>query len=348
MSSQPHLDTEKSSFSLTPPSPSRQPTAIADVSSIVLLPPLPPHTLPPPPLHCNAPCSSTPADINHHSTVIRTNIPAVLTGGENSGQQALKLGQERFVSGQEGKNPGQDSVKLGHSGDNLGQNNRKSGQEEVQGHPTGGSESVGSSYVYGTPNYSGIDSGEEAECLKEVLEQLERERRDLMLGNREISRELNKLDATNTKTVSTLRKLARDNSMLRHDLAAVREREDSSRRKVERSEGRVECLTNKVAVLKQALQQASVASSLNASLQQEVTRLTEDNLVSSLLPSLLILAYHTSLPLFSVLLPLSSIHILSSSVCSYTSLNSLSLSPSLSLVCLLLSRWDIFPFSFTT
>jgi myosin-5 len=40
----------------------------------------------------------------------------------------------------------------------------------------------------------------------------------------------------------------------------------------------VECLANKVAVLKQALQQASNASSLNASLQQEITRLTEDNL----------------------------------------------------------------------
>ena len=337
VSSQPHLDPEKSSFSLTPLSPSRRPTTIADVSSIVLLPPLPPHTLPPPPphlRHCNAPCSSTPADINHHGMVIRTNVPAALTGGENSGQHALKLGQDRVVSGQEGKNPGQDGVVLGHSGGNLRQNDRKSGQEEVQANTTGDSESVGSSYVYGTPNYSGIESSEEAECLKEVLEQLERERRDLMLGNREISRELNKLDATNTKTVSTLRKLARENSMLRHDLTVVREREDSSRREVERSEGRVECLTNKVAVLKQALQQVSVASSLNASLQQEVTRLTEDNLVSSRLPSLFLSSLapspHLS-PLFSVLLPLSSSNLLY-----YVATSLTSLSPPFSLICSLL------------
>ena len=60
---------------------------------------------------------------------------------------------------------------------------------------------------------------------------------------------------------------------------SARERADSSRREVEEREGRVESLSHKVAVLKQALQQASTASSLNASLQHEVARLTEDNLV---------------------------------------------------------------------
>ena len=119
----------------------------------------------------------------------------------------------------------------------------------------------------------------DAECLKDLVDLLERERRELLLGNREMSLELNKVDASNTKTVSTLRKLARENSVLREELASARERADSSRREVEEREGRVESLSHKVAVLKQALQQASTASSLNASLQHEVARLTEDNLV---------------------------------------------------------------------
>lgn len=175
---------------------------------------------------------------------------------------------------------GQGDAKLGQEGEKLGQNTSKSGKDEATTQDTESDRS--SSYVYQTPSYLTVEDSEEAECLKEVLEQLERERRDLILGNREISHELNKLDTTNTKTVSTLRKLARENSSLRRDLAAMREREDSSRREMERSVGREECLTHKVAMLKQALQQASTASSLNASLQQEVARLTEDNLVSSL------------------------------------------------------------------
>ena len=140
---------------------------------------------------------------------------------------------------------------------------------------------------------SGYLMDSEEKCLKELVDQLERERRNLLLGNREMSWELNKIDASNTTIVSTLRKLARENSLLRMELATAREREDSSRREAERSEGKMECLSSKVVLLRQALQQASTASSLNASLQQEVTRLTEDNLVScpQLSPS-------SSLPLF--------------------------------------------------
>ena len=259
------------------PSSSTGSPVIADVSSILILPPLPPHTLPPHLPHNNGPYSSTPADVNYLGT--RPSIPpAGITVIKRMGQQ------ER---GQEDKKLVQGGAKLGQIGDNMEGGEEEGGEANKTAE---NSESVMSSYVYVTPSYLTVDDSEEAECLKEVLEQLERERRYLMLGNREISQELNKLDATNTKTVSTLRKLARENSLLRRDLATVEEREEGSRRDMERSEGRVEVLTSKVTMLKLALQQASAASSMNASLQQEVTRLTGDNLVSCLLSSLSLLS----------------------------------------------------------
>ena len=220
----------------------------------------------------------------------RPDTPGAFFDGDNMGQespklgQGVKMGQGGNKTGQEGVKIGQGDEKSGQEGEKLGQNTSKSGEDEGTTRDTESDQN--SSYAYETPSYLTVEDSEEAECLKEVLEQLERERRDLILGNREISYELNKLDTTNTETVSTLRKLARENSSLRRDLAAMREREDSSRREMERSAGREEYLTHKVAMLKQALQQASTASSLNTSLQQEVARLTEDNLVSPSLPPL--------------------------------------------------------------
>ena len=120
---------------------------------------------------------------------------------------------------------------------------------------------------------------EEIEFLQELVDQLERERKNLLLGNREIYQELNKVDANTVETVSTLRKIARENSILRHQLAEAHDREDSSLRERQRSHGEREGLARKVVVLKQALQQASTASSFSASLQHEVTRLTQENLV---------------------------------------------------------------------
>ena len=128
---------------------------------------------------------------------------------------------------------------------------------------------------------SGRDTtDDEIECLKELVDQLERERQNLFLGNREMCQELNKVDATKMMTVSTLKKIAKENMLLRKELATVREMEGSYLQEMEQSRSEIEGLLTEVADMKLALQQAYTASSLNTSLQQEVTRLTEENLVS--------------------------------------------------------------------
>ena len=163
-------------------------------------------------------------------------------------------------------------VHLGNATVDLTQEVEKSGQSNVL---------LGlDSFESGQTSFeTGDDATEDIELLKGLVTQLERERQNLLLGNREICQELNKIDATKTATVSTLHKIAKENSLLRKELATVREKEDSTHKERERGRSEVQCLVKKVAVLKQALQQASGASGLNASLQQEVTRLTEENLV---------------------------------------------------------------------
>jgi myosin-5 len=162
-------------------------------------------------------------------------------------------------------------VHLGNATVDLTQEVEKSGQSNVL---------LGlDSFESGQTSFeTGDDATEDIELLKGLVTQLERERQNLLLGNREICQELNKIDATKTATVSTLHKIAKENSLLRKELATVREKEDSTHKERERGRSEVQCLVKKVAVLKQALQQASGASGLNASLQQEVTRLTEENL----------------------------------------------------------------------
>lgn len=174
------------------------------------------------------------------------------------GQTTVESGQDVEKSGQSNSISGQDSFKSGQSEIISAQDSFKSGQSSIE---------------------TGCDTTDELECLKELVDQLERERENLLLGNREIYQELNKIDASKTATVSTLQNIARENSFLRKELAVVQEKEDSSKKKRERDRGEMQGLVKKVALLKQALQQASSATTLNASLQQEVTRLTEENLV---------------------------------------------------------------------
>ena len=255
MSSPQHSpSSEEDSFSLTPPSPVRpHPSALYRENFLPSKPGL------------IRPYSSTP-DLQYGSTGIS---PTAFK------ERLCILGQPIPELGQGVEKLGQSAMKSGQGIDESGQSSRvmielESDSSELKG------------MISESPNYeSEWDStADEIELLKELAEQLERERRNLLLGNREMYHELNKIDATKTATVSTLRKIAQENSFLRKELATFRNKEESVRLEVESSRGEVESLKSRVVVLKQALQQTSTAASLNVSLQQEVTRLTQENLVS--------------------------------------------------------------------
>lgn len=237
-------------FVLSPLSSDTPTSTVGDVPSIILLPPLPAQVT-------NGPCSSTP-DMHYDSMRINPGMQCHVNGVEIASSQ---LGQSDIMSGQDSSESGQASIESGQDVAKSGQNNIsglesfKSGQSSIE---------------------SGHDVTDELEFLQELVDQLEREKHKLMQGNIEICHELSKVDASKTATVSTLKKIAQENSFLRKELEVVREKEENWSKEKEQE---MQCLTKKVATLKQALQQASNTTSLNASLQQEVTRLTEENLV---------------------------------------------------------------------
>lgn len=237
------------SFSLTPSSPHQQQqqqlsALLGDISSFTLLPPLP-HT------HTTVrPYSSTP-DIQYDSIGIK---PITTTNIIHEHDCSVgNLGQPDLKSQQTDEKLGQSGSITGPTSFEMGQISYETGQDTT--------------------------TDDKVEFLQELVDQLERERQNLLLGNREICQELNKVDASNTATVSTLKKIARENSFLRKQLGDAHERENDSLRERKKHHGEMQGLVKKVTVLKQALQHVSHASSLNASLQQEVTRLTEENLV---------------------------------------------------------------------
>ena len=238
---------------------------MGDVPSIILLPPLPAQLT-------NGPCSSTP-DMQSESMGINPGVKRHVNGMEIS-QSSLQLGPRDNLSGQASSESGQASIESEHNVGKSGQNNIsgldsfKSGQNNISGLDSFKS---GQSSIE-----SGHDVTDELEFLQELVDQLEREKHKLMQGNIEICQELSKVDASKTATVSTLKKIAQENSFLRKELAVVREKEEDLSKKKDQE---MQCLMKKVTTLKQALQQSSSTTSLNASLQQEVARLTEENLV---------------------------------------------------------------------
>lgn len=251
-------------FLLSPPSSDTLASAMGEVPSIILLPPLPAQLT-------NGPCSSTP-DMQCESTGINPGVKHHVNGMEIS-QTLSQLGSRDNITGQDSSESGQASIEsehdVGKSGQNIsGLDSFKSGQNNIFGLD---------SFKSGQ---SSIESGhnvtDELEFLQELVDQLEREKHKLMQGNIEICQELSKVDASKTATVSTLKKIAQENSFLRKELAVVREKEENGSQKKDHE---MQCLMKKVTTLKQALQQSSSTTSLNASLQQEVARLTEENLV---------------------------------------------------------------------
>lgn len=122
----------------------------------------------------------------------------------------------------------------------------------------------------------------EVSVLKQLVEQLEREKENLLLGNREMSQQLNRIDASKMENASTLHQILNENSLLQRELQEMKEKEENrhgSQEEVQSLLRAKSSLASEVASLKQALQQSSSAAALNGSLQQEVARLTEENLV---------------------------------------------------------------------
>ena len=154
-----------------------------------------------------------------------------------------------------------------------------------------GSDSMESERVYPESEQSGTESGqcetEELEVLKQLVDQLEKEKENLLEGNKEICQELNEIDASKMVRATTLHKIVRENSLLRMELAAAhktgseRERErDAAQREVQLLLKAKAVLAGEVASLRLAVSQSSPADvSMSNNLQQEVARLTEENLV---------------------------------------------------------------------
>ena len=122
----------------------------------------------------------------------------------------------------------------------------------------------------------------EVSVLKQLVEQLEREKENLLLGNREMSQQLTRIDASKMESASALHQILSENSLLQRELQEMREKDDTGRHAREEVQSLLRAkasLSSEVASLRQALQQSSSAAALNGSLQQEVARLTEENLV---------------------------------------------------------------------
>ena len=122
----------------------------------------------------------------------------------------------------------------------------------------------------------------EVSVLKQLVEQLEREKENLLLGNREMSQQLTRIDASKMESASALHQILSENSLLQRELQEMREKDETGRHAREEVQSLLRAkasLSSEVANLRQALQQSSSAAALNGSLQQEVARLTEENLV---------------------------------------------------------------------
>ena len=122
--------------------------------------------------------------------------------------------------------------------------------------------------------------------VKQMITQLEQER-DLLKKDKDIlEKKLAESLLQSPVEDSFVEKIRRENERLKQEIANLKLAQDgqmqsfTGERDFQMIKQSKASLVNEVASLRQALRQSSTTSSFNISLQQEVTRLTEENLVS--------------------------------------------------------------------
>lgn len=123
--------------------------------------------------------------------------------------------------------------------------------------------------------------------VKQMIAQLEQER-DLLRKDKEtLETKLSESVFQSPREKPLLKKIQSENVMLKQEIANLKlaqgegEGQSQSLTKIRELKQEKLSLANEVASLRQALRQSNTTTSFNISLQQEVTRLTEENLVSA-------------------------------------------------------------------
>lgn len=123
--------------------------------------------------------------------------------------------------------------------------------------------------------------------VKQMIAQLEQER-DLLRKDKEtLETKLSESVFQSPREKPLLEKIQSENVMLKQEIANLKlaqgegEGQNQSLTKIRELKQEKLSLANEVASLRQALRQSNTTTSFNISLQQEVTRLTEENLVSA-------------------------------------------------------------------
>ena len=140
--------------------------------------------------------------------------------------------------------------------------------------------------------------------VKQMITQLEQER-DLLKKDKDIlEKKLAESLLQSPVEDSFVEKIHRENKRLKQEIASLKLAQDgqmqsfTGERDFQMIKQSKASLVNEVASLRQALRQSSTTSSFNISLQQEVTRLTEENLVSyPLLFQVPIPTFHFNIPI---------------------------------------------------
>ena len=116
--------------------------------------------------------------------------------------------------------------------------------------------------------------------MKEKISKLEQERENLMKDKEGLEKKLMESSLGSSGSGQDFEQILAENEQLRVTIASIKKMPPGDVEKEVASLLRTKgSLLNEVASLKQALHQSKTTSTLNLSLQQEVARLTDENLV---------------------------------------------------------------------